>query len=56
MVARLRTVSSASCGCSLCDYQQYFLDFDGDGLVDLLVFEDLSNHTQPPAGSHRPQP
>jgi hypothetical protein len=36
-------------GCSLCDYKQYFLDFDGDGLVDLLVVEDLSNHTQPPA-------
>ena len=36
-------------GCSLCDYQQYFVDFDGDGLVDLLVVEDLSNHTQPPA-------
>jgi FG-GAP-like repeat len=36
-------------GCSLCDYQQYFLDFDGDGLVDLLVAEDLSNHTLPPA-------
>jgi FG-GAP-like repeat len=36
-------------GCSLCDYQQYFVDFDGDGLVDLLVVEDVSNHTQPPA-------
>jgi hypothetical protein len=36
-------------GCLLCDYQQYFLDFDGDGQMDLLLVEDLSNQTQPPA-------
>jgi FG-GAP-like repeat len=36
-------------GCSWCSYEQYFVDFDWDGQMDLLLVDHQSNETQPPA-------
>jgi FG-GAP-like repeat len=36
-------------GCRPCTYKPRFIDFDGDGQIDLLLVDFVSNHTQPPA-------